>query len=76
MRCPVQRGKFTTPYGGASDWVETTKGCRTTMDKTMAQIRPAELYRQIQDLAAQLERMALVKAPAPVKPWVNRAFNS
>jgi Integrase core domain len=68
--------RATTPYARASGWVDTTKACRTTMDKTMAQIRPAELYRQIQDLTAQLERLALAKAPAPVKPWVNRAFNS
>ncbi len=45
------------------------------LEKTMAGVRPGELYRQIQDLTAQLEHLALSKAPAPVKPKVNRAFN-
>jgi hypothetical protein len=68
--------RATTPYRRASAWVGDTKACRTTMDKTMAGIRPAELYRQIQDLTGKLEHLALSKAPAPVKPMVNRAFNS
>ena len=42
----------------------------------MDSVHPGELYRQIQDLSAQLERLALYKAPAPVKPRVNRAFNA
>jgi hypothetical protein len=66
----------TTPYRRARAWVGVTKACRTTMDETMAGVRPAELYRQIQDLTFQLEHLAISKAPAPVKPWVNRAFNS
>jgi hypothetical protein len=41
----------------------------------MGAVAPGELYRQIQDLTTQLERVALNKAPAPVKPQVNRAFN-
>jgi hypothetical protein len=65
-----------TPYRRANAWPDISRASRTTMDKTMAHIRPAELYRQIQDLIQQLERTALAKAPAPVKPWVNRAFNS
>jgi hypothetical protein len=36
--------------------------------------RLSELYRQIQDLTTQIERMALNKAPAAVRPRVNRAF--
>jgi hypothetical protein len=32
----------------------------------MGAVRPGELYRQIQDLTKQLERMALTKAPARV----------
>ena len=42
----------------------------------MAGVRPGDLYRQIRDLTSQLERMALSKAPAPVKPRVNTAFNT
>ena len=41
-------------------------GCRSTR---------GPLYREIQSLTTQLERMALSKAPAAVKPQVNRAFN-
>ncbi len=65
-----------TPFARASARADTTAACRTNMTKTMAGVRPGALYRQIQDLTAQLERMALAKAPAPVKPSVNRAFNS
>jgi hypothetical protein len=46
------------------------------MEKTMDSVRPGELYREIQDLTSQLERLALSKAPAAVKPRVNRAFNT
>jgi len=64
-----------TPFGRTSARTEVTEACRTAMNTTMAGVRPGELYRQIQDLTAQLERMALSKAPAAVKPKVNRAFN-
>jgi len=39
-------------------------------------IRPGDLYRPIEELTTRLERIALAKAPAPVEPPVNRAFNS
>ena len=65
-----------TPFARARARADTTTACRTNMTKTMAGVRPGELYRQIQGLTAQLERMALAKAPAPVKPSVNRAFNA
>jgi hypothetical protein len=45
------------------------------MHATMDAVRPGDLYRQIQTLTKQLERMALAKAPAPVIPRVKRAFN-
>jgi hypothetical protein len=45
------------------------------MHATMDAVRPGDLYRQIQTLTKQLERMALAKAPAPVKSRVKRAFN-
>ena len=41
----------------------------------MVAIRPGDLYRTIRELTERLERLALSKAPAPVKPPVNRAFN-
>jgi hypothetical protein len=65
-----------TPFQRAGARDDITAACRTTMDQTMADIRPGELYRQIRDLTSQLERMALSKAPAPAKPQVNRAFNA
>jgi hypothetical protein len=46
------------------------------MQAVMATIRPGDLYRRIQELTQQAERLALSKAPTPAKPRVNRAFNS
>ena len=51
------------------------KADRTAMQSVMDAVRPGDLYREIQSLTTQLERMALSKAPAAVKPQVNRAFN-
>jgi hypothetical protein len=68
--------RATTPFGRTNARVDITPACRMDMEKTMDGVRPGELYRQIQDLTAQLERMALTKAPAAVKPRVNRAFNT
>jgi hypothetical protein len=42
----------------------------------MDELRPADLYRAIAVLTARLERFSLNKARAPLKPFVNRAFNS
>jgi hypothetical protein len=42
----------------------------------MAAVAPGELYRRIAALTQQLENLALTKAPAPIKPQVNRSFNS
>jgi hypothetical protein len=67
--------RATTPFGRTSARGDITDACRTDMAMTMEGIRPGELYRQIQDLTSQLEHMALSKAPAPVRPRVNRAFN-
>ena len=67
--------RATTPFGRTSAWTDITGACRTDMEKTMAGVHPGELYHHIQALTTQLERMALSKAPAPVKPRVNRAFN-
>jgi hypothetical protein len=54
---------------------DITAACRSRLNKTMAAVRPADLYRQIRDLTAQLELLALSKAAAPAKPQVNWAFN-
>ena len=67
--------KAATPFQRASARREVSAHSRTTMDAAMAAIRPGELYRTIRELTERLERLALTKAPAPVKPPVNRAFN-
>ncbi len=64
-----------TPLARTTGRREVTKTERARLDETMARVRPGELYRQIHELTKQLEHMALAKAPAPVKPQVNRAFN-
>lgn len=48
---------------------------RSALLETMDALRPGELSRAIADLTTRLERIALSKAPAPVKPRVHRAFN-
>lgn len=65
-----------TPHQRASAPTVTSKATKTTMSKTLATLKPGELFREIQNLSGELETMALIKAPAPVKPKVNRAFNS
>jgi hypothetical protein len=64
-----------TPFERATARASVTGADRSTMQVAMKAVRPGDLYRQIQGLTTQLERMALSKAPAPVKPQVNRAFN-
>jgi hypothetical protein len=66
--------RATTPFERAMDRPSVVTKDREAMHGVMNAIRPGNLYRQIHDLTAQLERMALSKAPAPVKPQVNRAF--
>jgi hypothetical protein len=65
----------TTPYARATARANVDGASRRAMLEVMDGVRPGELYRQIQGLTTQLERMALAKAPAAVKPRVNRAFN-
>lgn len=65
-----------TPQDRTLTWEGLTSKDRKAIEKTMAQVRPGELYRQIAGLTARLEHLALSKAPAPVKAPVNRAFNS
>ena len=77
-----QGSKVTKRYDKALTPFERTMGRKTVarkdrkaMQQVMATIRPGQLYREIRTLTSQLERVALSKAPAPVKPEVNRAFN-
>lgn len=65
-----------TPHQRASAHVSTTDQARMIMNDTITGLKPVELFRRIQKLCGELESMALIKAPAPVKPKVNRAFNS
>jgi hypothetical protein len=67
--------RATTPFARTTARKDISKADRGRLEKTMGAIAPGELYRRIQDLTTQLERMALTKAAAPVKPQVNRAFN-
>jgi hypothetical protein len=67
--------RATTPLARTKARPEVTETDRARLDETMADVRPGELYRQIHDLTQQLENLALTKAPAPVKPQVNRSFN-
>jgi hypothetical protein len=64
-----------TPYARTSARDDVTVTTRTAMDQTMAHVRPGALYREIRALTERLERLALYKAPAPIKPPVNRDFN-
>ena len=64
-----------TPYQRAIARDDVAGKNRTQMQRTMAAIHPGDLYRQIRDLTSRLENLALAKAPAPVKPKVNTAFN-
>jgi hypothetical protein len=61
-----------TPLARTTARPEVTKAERVRLDDTLAAIAPGELYRQIRDLAKQLENLALAKAPAPNKPQVNQ----
>ena len=64
-----------TPFQRADARDTVTEVCRTNMHQTMNTLRPGDLYRRIRDLTAQLERLSLSKAAAPVKAPVNTAFN-
>ena len=64
-----------TPFARAMVRTTVAPEDRTAMQEVMDAVRPGKLYREIRSLTTQLERIALSKAPAPVKPQVNRAFN-
>jgi len=68
--------KAKTPHQRADAHVSTPAQARLNMNATIGGLKPVELFRNIQRLCSELQTMALLKAPAPVKPHVNRAFNS
>jgi hypothetical protein len=68
--------KAKTPHQRAMLDSSATEEARTIMTSTVEELKPVELFRRIQRLCAELESTALAKTPAPVKPRVNRAFNS
>ncbi len=67
--------RATTPYERTIARTSVDRAARQSMREVMDAVRPGKLYREIQAHTTQLERMALSKAPAPVKRRVNRAFN-
>jgi hypothetical protein len=65
-----------TPFARTLAYKGTADAERDRLNEAMGAVAPGELYRQIAALAQQLENLALTKAPAPIKPQVNRSFNS
>jgi hypothetical protein len=53
----------------------TSERSRGIIETQLADIHPGELSRDIEDLCSRLENLALAKAPAPMRPKVNRSFN-
>jgi len=64
-----------TPFQRALTHDEITPAAREAMGRTMNTVRPAQLYETIRALTTRLERLSLLKAPAPVQPFINRPFN-
>jgi len=64
-----------SPYQRARVHPSTSEESASGMEQTMMRLKPGDLFRQIQTLTAELEAMALRKAPAPIKPRVNVNFN-
>ena len=64
-----------TPYARVLADKATTEATKRSLRASHVHIHPGVLYRQTRELTTRLERMALNKAPAPVKPPVNRSFN-
>lgn len=63
-----------TPHQRATAAGVLTPAQKASLTRTRNAIRPGDLQRRIDTLAAQLERLALAKTTAPPRP-VNRAFN-
>jgi hypothetical protein len=67
--------KAATPHARTEAHPAVTDACRKAMAATLEELSPGELYRSISRLCDRLEALALAKAPAAVKPRVNRSFN-
>ncbi len=67
--------KAQTPFARVLASSTPDQSSKARIRKKMRTIHPGDLFRQIASLTEQLEHLALTKAPAPVKPKVNRAFN-
>jgi len=65
-----------TPYERTMGSSGLADGDRRRLRATRARLRPAELSRRIEELTTRLEHLALSKAPASLRPPVNRAFNA
>jgi hypothetical protein len=55
--------------------VLSPRGCAALRRVTTA-LHPSALSREISDLAAELERRSITKAPTPIQKRVNSAFNA
>lgn len=64
-----------TPYRRAIDAGVLTPARHRALTRKRNALHPGHLQRQITRLCDQLERLALIKAPAPTRA-VNRAFNA
>jgi hypothetical protein len=68
--------RASTPHQRATVHPGVQKMPIIRMNAAFKTIKPAALSRSILALTGRLETLALAKAPAPVKPAVNRAWNS
>lgn len=64
-----------TPHQRALAAGVLTPAKKAALTRTLNQIRPADLQRQIDVLVARLERVALTKTPTAAPRAINRAFN-
>ncbi|NNN21313.1 MAG: transposase family protein [Acidimicrobiales bacterium] len=64
-----------SPFQRANIHKSTSAKSKLTMKKTMDKLHPGALSRHIQDLAGELQKMSLSKAPAARKPVVNTSWN-
>jgi hypothetical protein len=67
--------RATTPAQRAINHPAITDRNRARLKRATRSVRPGELSRSITELTTRLERLALSKAPAPIKAPVNRSFN-
>lgn len=64
----------TTPHRRLETFPGVTDSVTADLDHQLNATHPGHLSRQIDNLVQKLATMALTKAPAPVKPRINRAF--